>query len=76
MPEIPHKAIIAQQVEASPACHRVGCANFQNIIENIEDSPSETPCSDDHYTILLHNSEDNQGLTVSDHSRKSSKGYF
>ena len=55
--------------------NRVGCANLQNIIENIEDSPSGKPFSDDHSTILLHNSEGNQGLTVSDHSRKSAQSY-
>ena len=55
---------------------RVGCASLQNIVENVEVSPSSRPSFDDCYTTLLHNRTDDQGLTLRQRSVNRSRGCY
>lgn len=55
---------------------RVGCATSQIVIENVEQSPSGEPFSDDCYTIRLHNPDHDQGISVSERSGKRAAGFY
>ena len=52
--------------------NRVGCASEPIVLENVEQSPSGEPFSDDLYTTRLHNPDHDQGLSVSERSGKRS----
>ena len=54
--------------DISQPSHLFGCATSPIIVENAAESPPAQPSFDDCYTTLLHNSSDNQGLSVSDRS--------
>ncbi len=58
--------------ETSHRRNRVGCASDSIVLENVEQSPSGEPFSDDCYTTLLHNRPGDQGLSGSNRSEKRS----
>ena len=65
-----------QQVEISGSRNRVGCASGLIVLENVEQSPSGEPFSDDLYTTRLHNADHDQGLSVSERSGKRTSGFL
>ena len=56
--------------------NRVGCASELIVPENVEQSPSGEPFSDDLYTTCLRNADHDQGLSVSEISGKRSAGFY
>ena len=66
---------LVNTAETSHRRNRVGCASDLIVLENVEQSPSGEPFSDDCYTIRLHNADHDQGLSVSEISGKRSAGY-
>ena len=62
--------------ETSHRRNRVGCASGLIVLENVEQSPSGEPFSDDCYTTLLHNRPSDQGLSGSNRSGKRSEDCY
>ena len=62
--------------ETSHRRNRVGCASDLIVLENVEESPSGEPFSDDLYTTLLHNADHDQGLSLSERSGKRAAGFY
>lgn len=65
-----------QPVEHGHPRNRVGCASEIIVLENVEQSPSGEPFSDDYPTIAPHNSHHDQGLSVSASSGKRSGSVY
>ena len=63
-----------ERAATGPVRNRVGRANPQIVLENVEKPPSGEPSSDDCYTITPHNADHDQGLSVSERSGKPSLG--
>ena len=76
MPEDHINGALDNAAETSHRRNRVGCASEPIVLENVEQSPSGEPFSDDLYTTLLHNADHDQGLSVSEHSGKRSAGFL
>ena len=65
-----------EPLEDRPGTGRSGRAIVSPIVENASDLPSDRPCSDDCYTPLLHNADDDPGSSAGKRSGKRAGGCY